>query len=390
MEPTFRVADVDRAVNHYQRLGVRHGIPRRHLRVRVTRWRDHPSHPHRHTRRSQPRNDFLPCHRCRPTRRGYGATRESMWMVPWIRTTAYARARDVDPDGNRIRFGSHNFNLTHEAESTSRTRCRRKCQVASAASAWARRATLVHALTSTGAKERWAQARWPSSIGWTVASGMASASASCKSGRTPRSASCRPPRSGRRSRRSSGPRDTCSVECPASIMLRQSWRRISSAIHAGSRCERIPNPGSAGITRDKLATRCGGDGGQHRRLIRKPGAAVRNEPGRRRAQHQSGDEIAMPPPQQLRDRTAHRIADRDDGPGAELHQAWRRSRRHSRRAGTHGASAGRARVPAGRVRSRGNARRGRRTSGTNSGRRWRPTRAATAGSARRAVRASHG
>ena len=47
------------------------------------------------------------------------------------------------------------------------------------------------------------------------------------------------------------------------------------------------------------------------------------KPARRRAQHEPVDEIAVAAPQQLRDRTAHRVADRDDRAGAELDERRR-------------------------------------------------------------------
>ena len=106
------------------------------------------------------------------------------------------------------------------------------------------------------------------------------------------------------------------------------------------------------------------------------------KPGRRRAEHEAGDEVAVAAPQQLRDRAAHRVADGDHGPGAELDQRGRAVVGAVGEAEHAPASGCPARGRAGRARSPGSARRACRRPGTSSGRRWRPSRAAAGRSAR--------
>ena len=58
------------------------------------------------------------------------------------------------------------------------------------------------------------------------------------------------------------------------------------------------------------------------------------EPVGRRAQHEAGHLSAVAVPEQLGDRAAHRVADRDHRAGAELRRRGRRRRRRSRRGGS--------------------------------------------------------
>ena len=177
----------------------------------------------------------------------------------------------------------------------------------------ARPATLGAGVDEHGpAKPGCAQARWPSSIGWTVAPAIASASASCSSGRH-RAISGRAHDRGRhvdlidpaarvvRADRVAGLDDRCASRGGAS---RRRSRPAAAAAAA-------PRPGARARARSASRRAPAATAREHRRLVREARAPVRDEPGRGRAEHQAGHEIAVAPPEQLRDRAAHRVTDGD-------------------------------------------------------------------------------
>ena len=170
--------------------------------------------------------------------------------------------------------------------------------------------------------------------------------------------------------------------------MRQSWRRISAATHAGSRRESLRPNGMHGHRRRERGEARAAREAEHPRLVREARRRDRDEPGRGRAEHETRDEVAVPAPQQLRDRSAHRVADRDDRAGVELDEG-RRAVVGAVREPEDAARAHAARVPAQVGRDDPEVlRRAVRTPGTSSGRHSRPSRAGAAASARRAGPAS--
>ena len=108
------------------------------------------------------------------------------------------------------------------------------------------------------------------------------------------------------------------------MIMRQSCRRISAAAHAGivdGWQLHHRHAAGAGATATRAApsrSRRASPPGTRLRVRR-----LRHEARARRAQHETVDEIAVAAPQQLRDRAAHRVADRDDRAGAELDERRR-------------------------------------------------------------------
>ncbi len=101
------------------------------------------------------------------------------------------------------------------------------------------------------------------------------------------------------------------------MIMRQSCRRISAAAHAGIVPGCMLTIGTGGSSRDGHASRAVAVALEHRRLVQAAGEAVGCEARARRAQHEPADEVAVPAPHELRDRSAHRIAHRDHRPGSE-------------------------------------------------------------------------
>ena len=161
-------------------------------------------------------------------------------------------------------------------------------------------------------------ARWPPSTSMRVAPGIAAAIARCRSGCTARSLVVQHDRR----------RDVDLADPAARVVRAQRLARLDD--HApvvpaqlgrdprGRRCARRGRTGATGTDGANAASRAAPRRAEHPRLVREPGGVNRDEPGRRRAEHEPGDEVAVPAPQQLRDRSAHRVSDRDHRPGVEL------------------------------------------------------------------------
>ena len=85
----------------------------------------------------------------------------------------------------------------------------------------------------------------------------------------------------------------------------------------------MPRPGIAGTARVNVAARAAATAVSIADWYERRSRRFGKKPGRGRAEHETRHEVAVAAPQQLRDRAAHRVADRDHGPGAELDQRRR-------------------------------------------------------------------